>query len=100
MADTIRIHTDRLGTDAGRIYGYIENIAAQMEDMKQSVTALERMWEGSGKEAFHKAFSDDMRAVDQAVKSLKEVYDYDTNAKTKYEQCNRKVASMIADIKA
>ena len=99
MADKIRIHTDWLGTDADRIYGYMENIVKEMADMKQSVAALEHMWEGLGKEAFHKAFWDDMNAVDQAVKSLKELYDYDTNAKKQYENCNRKIAAMISDIK-
>lgn len=99
MADRIRINTDRLGTDAGRIQGYIGNITKEMADMKQSVSALERMWEGPGQDAFHKSFWDDMTAVEAAVSSLKELLAYDVNAKTQYEQCDRKVASMIADIR-
>jgi len=99
MADRIRINTDRLGTDAARIQGYIGNIMKEMSDMKQSVSALEHMWEGPGQSAFHKAFWNDMEAVEQAAASLKELYEYNTNAKTQYEQCDRKVASMIADMK-
>ena len=99
MADRIRINTDRLGTDAGRIQGYIGNITKAMSDMKQSVSALEHMWEGPGQQEFHKSFWNDMEAVEMAVGNLKELYEYGANAKTQYEQCDRKVASMIADIK-
>lgn len=99
MADRIRINTDRLGMDAGRIYGCILNLAKEMEGMKQSAAALERMWEGAGKDAFHKSFMADIEAAQEAVSGLKEVHSYDTNAKSRYEQCERKIASMIADIR-
>lgn len=99
MADRIRIHTDRLGTDASRMQGYIENITKEMKEMAQSVAALETMWEGSGRDAFHKAFWDDMEVVEDALESLRTLYEYDINAKKQYEQCERKIASMIADIR-
>lgn len=99
MADRIRIHTERLGMDASRIQSYIGNIAKEMTDMKQSVSILENMWEGPGRNAFHKAFWDDMEAVEAVLVGLKGIYEYDTNAKTQYEQCERKIASMIADIR-
>lgn len=99
MADRIRINTDRLGTDAERIQGCIGAITKEISNMKQSVAALEHMWEGSGRDAFHKAFWEDMEIIGSAVQGMTEIYQYDTNAKKQYEQCDRKVASLIADIR-
>lgn len=99
MADKIRVHTDRIGADADRIQGYIGNITKEITNMKQSVTVLTNMWEGPGRSAFHKAFWDDMDAIETMVKNLKAIYDYDMNAKKQYEQCGQKVASLIGDIR-
>ncbi len=99
MADRIRVHTDRLGADAERIQGCIEAVARQVDEMKQSVAALERMWEGPGREAFHQAFREDMEAAENAVAGMKEIYAYDRNAKQQYEQRERKIAALIAEIR-
>lgn len=99
MADKIRTDTDRLGTDAADIQRYIQNIADEANNMKSSVAELERMWEGPSSRAFHIAFQDDMRAVETVIKNLKSIYAYGTNAKKEYESCERKVATMIAEIK-
>lgn len=99
MADRIRINTDRLGTDAGRIQDCIEAVIREIDEMRQSAAALERMWEGSGREAFGQAFREDLEAAEHAVAGLKEIYAYDTNAKQQYEQRERKIASLLADIR-
>lgn len=99
MADKIKIHTARLGADAGRIQSYINNIAKEMVQIEQSVTAMQAMWEGAGREAFYQTFRNDMEVVNGALAGLRAVYEYDMNAKKQYEQCDRKVASMIAEIK-
>ncbi len=99
MADRIRINTERLGTDAGRVQGYIRSIEKEMAGMKQSVAVLETMWEGPGRNAFHQAWKEDMEIVAEAVRSLEEIYTYNTNAKKQYENCDRKVAALIADIR-
>ena len=99
MADRIRIHTDRLGTDAGQIQDGIEAVTRQLDEMQQSVAALERMWEGSGREAFHQTFREDMEAAQNAVAGMKEIYAYDTNAKQQYEQRERKIAALLAQIR-
>lgn len=97
--DKIRINTNRLGTDAETVKSCIDKFAGEIENMKGSVTALERMWEGPSCKAFHKAFLDDMRAMETVIKNLRSIYSYDTNAKKEYETCERKVSSLIADIR-
>lgn len=99
MADRIRINTDRLGTDASRVQGYIGNITKEIANMKQSVSALENMWDGPSRSAFHKAFWDDMQAIETAIRSMEELCAYNKNAKKQYEACDRKVASLISEIR-
>ena len=99
MADKIRINTNRLGTDAESIKRYIDNLANEVENMQNSVQALKKMWEGPSCQAFYKAFQDDMHAMETVIKNLKSIWTYDTNAKKEYENCERKVSSMIADIR-
>lgn len=99
MVNKIKANTNRLGTDADRIQTYTANIAKEIEAMEQDVGVLMQMWDGPSSEAFHKAFQDDMRAMETVMKNLKGIYHYDTNAKKEYEACERKVSSMIAEIK-
>lgn len=99
MADRIQIHTGRLGTDAQRILVLIQNMKKDIDAMRQSVTALENMWEGPGQAEFHQAWQDDITAVLAAVKEMESMYDYDINAKNQYEQCEKKIAAMIEEIK-
>ena len=99
MADKIRIHTGRLGNDADRIQSCIDRIRRETGELKDSVTALERMWEGPGREAFHKSFREDMQAMETVISELKSACAYDVNAKKKYELCEKKISSLIADMK-
>ena len=99
MADRIQIHTGRLGTDAGRILVLIQNMKKEIDAMRQSVAVFGNMWEGPGQAEFQKAWQEDMAAVLAAVKEMESLYDYDINAKNQYEQCEKKIASMIDEIR-
>ena len=98
MADQIRINTARLAADAAQIQRLVYAIQ-EAEAIRQSVRELDTMWEGAGKEAFQQAFQEDMELVQEAVNSIQELCDYDTNALQQYEQCSRKLAVLVADIK-
>lgn len=98
MADKIKINTARLGTDAERVNNYITKIEQEITNMKESVSQLDRMWDGPSREAFKKAFADDMNAIASLVNSLKSIWTYGTNAKTEYEKCEQKVSSLISEI--
>lgn len=99
MADRIRIHTGRLGSDAQRILSLLQKIQKEMDAMKQKAAALEHMWEGPGQEEFQKAWRNDMESVMAAVREAEGIYGYDVNAKKQYEQCERKIAAMIEEMK-
>lgn len=99
MADQIRINTARLAADAAQIQRLVYAIQKEAEAIRQSVRELDTMWEGAGKEAFQQAFQEDIQLVQEAVNSMQELCDYDTNALQQYEQCSRKLAVLVAGIK-
>lgn len=99
MADRIKINTSRLGTDAQRVSGCIRNLSKEMENMKNSIAQLDRMWDGPGSEAFKQAFETDRRAFEEIIKNLESIHDYETNAKVQYEKCEQAVYALVAEIK-
>lgn len=99
MADKIKVNTTRLGTDAESVKSNIQKIKKSMEDMKKDVTQLDSMWDGPTSEAFKKAFQDDMNALNTIIKNLEQIYNFETTAKSKYESCERQVASKVSGIR-
>ena len=99
MADKIRIHTGRLGNDAARIYDCIRHMAGEVRAMQDSADTLKSMWEGAGSAEFYKSFRSDTEALEAVIRQLQEMYAYDSNAKKEYETCEKKIASMIGDLR-
>lgn len=99
MADKIKIHTGRLGSDADRMQSSIRRVEKKIDEMQSSVASLQQMWEGPGSQAFHRVFLEDLRAMGAVVDDLKSAYAYDINAKVEYESCEKKISSLIADLK-
>lgn len=99
MAHKIRINTNRLNNDANDIYNRIQAMKKEMDTMKGDVQAMNSMWEGESKNAFVEAFDTDMTALATMINNIEAIYRFETNAKTKYENCEDKVAQLIADIK-
>lgn len=97
--DYIKMNTSRLKGDAESIAGLLQGIKTELENMKQSVTQLDSMWDGPGSEAFKKVFWDDMNAMTELLKNLDSMHSYEVNAKTKYESCENKVGTIVAGIR-
>lgn len=95
----IKVNTARLRTDTESIAGHLRGIRGEMESMKQNVAQLDSMWDGSGSEAFKKAFWDDVRGMDTLLKNLDSMYSYEINARAKYESCENKVGDIVANIR-
>ena len=95
----IKVNTVRLKNDSDQVNACIKNMKSEMEKMKESVSQLDQMWDGPSSEAFKKAFQDDMKAFQTILSNLDKIYGYETNAKAKYEDCERKVSDLIAEIR-
>lgn len=98
MADKIKINTKTLANDTTSIQTYIKQIEGKIEKMETDVTDMNKMWSGTANEEFNQAFEKDMKALKEICKSLKEIVEYETTAKTEYNTCENKVSSLIAEI--
>ena len=99
MADLIKVNTNRLKTDASTIKDHISSIEKEIEDLRGHNTTLDAMWDGPSSEAFKAAFEADITALEQMVKSLKSLNNYEDNARDKYDDCERKVSDLVNQIK-
>jgi WXG100 family type VII secretion target len=95
----IKISTNRLGTDAEQVASLIQSIQKEMTAMKSSVQQMNSMWEGPSKEAFVQAFNQDMEDLSTLIKGLSSIQSFETQAKTKYENCEQQVEELVASIR-
>lgn len=98
MGNFIKANTDRQNGDAEDFAGLIRSIKTELDNLRQSVSHLDAMWDGPGSEAFKAAIQDDINGMEAVLENLGNIHSYETNAKTKYESCERKVGTIVAGI--
>lgn len=99
MSEKIKVNTNRLKNDADSVKVNIAKMQASMNSLKRDVTKLNTMWTGATSDAFKKAFKDDMNALNTMISNLEKIYSFETNAKAKYENCEKKVASLVSGMR-
>jgi WXG100 family type VII secretion target len=99
MADLIKVNTNRLKTDTSSIKGHISSIEKEIADLRRHNIALDAMWDGPSSETFKAAFEADIKSLEQMIASLKSLNEYEDNARDKYDDCERKVADLVNQIK-
>ena len=72
MADIkkIKISTSRLSKDSEKVKQSINNISNKLSEMENSVSELDKMWDGESSEQFKKAFHDDIALAETMIKNL------------------------------
>lgn len=99
MATTIfKVNTSRLNNDAGNVHTTATQISKQLAALQKGVTELDAMWDGPTHQAFHQAFMDDLTALSTMIVNLEKLYQYEINAKEKYETCENRVISEVNQI--
>jgi WXG100 family type VII secretion target len=96
--DVIKVDTNRLNSDAGQIQNSIRQIETAMSNLKSDAAQLNRMWDGPSSEAFIHAFNNDMAALSSLLLNFRHIYDYEMNAKQKYEKCESRAVSLVEGI--
>lgn len=95
----IKTNTNKLLSDANEIDALIKSIEKEKNDMEGNMKELTAMWEGTAKVAFVKAFTEDMKALEKCIASLKSVNQYEKNAQKKYHNCEKQVESLVDSIR-
>lgn len=99
MEDHIKMNTTRFKYDIETINSLIQLIQQEKEKMDSNVKQLEGMWEGGAKAAFDQAYRNDIEALQRRIDSLKIIHEFQSNAKAKYEICERQVEQLVDSIK-
>lgn len=99
MSDYIKVNTGAINRDAGTIAESIKSMKKTAASLKDAMQQLDEMWDGPSSEAFKASFHQDREGLEGIIKGLDEVYKYGTEAKSKYDSCEGKVADLISQIR-
>lgn len=99
MSEKIKVNTSRLGSDSDSVRSNISKMKLSMKFLREDVAKLNSMWTGATNDTFKKAFEDDMNALNTIITNLEKIYSFETNAKSKYENCEKKVTSLISGMR-
>lgn len=99
MSEKIKVNTNRLGADADSVRASIAKMQQSMKSLKNDAAKLNAMWTGATSDTFKKVFEDDMNALSTMISNLDKIYSFETNAKTKYETCEKKVSSLVSGMR-
>lgn len=99
MADKIRVNTVSLTRTREEVINKLEDINRQIETLYQELQALGGMWEGAAHQVYQNDFNSELRSLQNLCNDLKGIASYEGNAITEYNNCENKVASLVAGIK-
>lgn len=95
MAEQIKVNTQKLKNDTDTIAKDLKEVQKKITAMKSDVAALNKMWSGDANAAFNQTFNKDINLLLTLCNSLEEIISYERTAKTEYDKCETKIASMI-----
>lgn len=96
--DKIKVNTSKLKNTTNNIEDALKDIKNKMKAMEADVKALNSMWTGDAYDAFNQAFHDDITDLGQICENIQSVIDYETKAKTEYDNCEQKVSDLVDKI--
>lgn len=94
----IKVNTNKLQKTASDIEGALKDIKNKIKAMESDVTALNSMWTGDANAEFNKAFQDDIKDLGVICDNIQSVINYETTAKTEYDNCEQRVSDLVDKI--
>ena len=95
----LKVDLNRLTNDSNEVGKCIEAMKKQMNVLKTESAHLDQMWDGSTSEVFKKSFNADLKEFEKIVKNLEQIFKYESRARKKYENCEKKVGQIVNRIK-
>lgn len=98
MAEKIKINTKTLSNDTESLQKHLNQVQKKIEAMLDDVSEMNNMWSGSANDAFNRAFQEDIKLLMELSNSLQEIIYYEATARKEYDDCENKIASLIASM--
>ena len=95
----IGINTSTLQSDVETLEQQTNLLERKIEDMFNSVKALQSTWEGPAHTAFEQQFGTDYRTSMYMVKTLRELIASLKNAREKYDECASEVDGLVNSLR-
>ncbi len=99
MEQTVDVSTGPLKELLDSMESELKSLAAETAALERTVTSLRDMAEGEAADAFAAAASGDIRELEQTARSMEEYIQRSRDACCAYEDCERRAAQIVADIR-
>lgn len=98
MANYIKVSTHGIYNDRESIQNELDGIKRAVDDLGQEMQALGQTWEGLAWSAFQAQVAKDMENMQSVCDRLVVFMTHMEYAETEYENCNKRVESLIRRI--
>lgn len=95
----IKVNTGALRNDANSLAEMAEQARKQLKDMHESITALDRMWDGPANETFVQQFNGDYELLNSLCDSVKAFSNDLKDAAQEYDKCEDSVENAVRSIR-
>lgn len=94
-AGCFEVDTDNLRKDVNTLRQCLQIIEQAYAELRDKMTEVSGMWDGSAKEAFHLGFKNDCAELIEVCKQMREVLESMNTAATEYDSCDSRIKSII-----
>lgn len=95
----IRVNTSALRSDANELKEMAETSRKQLNEIRESIMHLDKMWDGPANEVFVQQFNGDYELLNALCDSVKAFGEDLIDASREYEKCEDSVESAVRSIK-
>ena len=98
-ANKIRVNTDSLKQTQQSLQERLKAIQKAMKQVSAAMGTLNSMWSGEAHDAFIQSAESDIQFLTSVCDSIQGIINYEGNAVKEYNECEQRVADLIAQIR-
>ncbi len=99
MAKEIEIDTAVLAGKVGNMAELTMSLFQDLDELKESLDALNNSWEGEAQRAFSFQFQQDFEAMKAVCETIEELQEAMSYASSQYTKCEQSIEDTVAEIK-
>lgn len=94
-----KVNTSKLVKDMQNAEQIRQVLVSSLQQISSELDRMDMMWEGEDKDAYKKAYTDDIKAGESILKELKMLSNYGKQSGENYEKCEKKIQGLIDAIR-
>ena len=97
-AEKIRVNTDSLKHTQENVKSRLDGIKKDIENVTLKMSALNSVWTGTAHDTFVNEVNSDLAILNSVCDEIQAIINYEGNAVTEYNKCEKQVSDLIAQI--